>query len=62
MDNTLEFTLVNVKYLQAISQKLNKIYVASLKCQHQHTTFSFSKIDLINIDLMREIYYLCQYN
>ena len=43
MDNPLEFTPANVMKLQAISEKLNKIYVANLKWQHQWTIDSFFK-------------------
>jgi hypothetical protein len=35
MDNSLDFTPVDLMKLQGILEKLNKIYVANLKWQHQ---------------------------
>ena len=35
MDNSLEFTPTNVMKVQTMSEKLNKIYVAKSKSQHQ---------------------------
>ena len=43
MDNPLEFTPAYIMKLQAISKKLNKIFVAKLKWQHQQTIDSFFK-------------------
>jgi hypothetical protein len=41
MDNSLDFTPANLMKLQGILEKLNKIYVANLKWQHQRTIDSF---------------------
>jgi hypothetical protein len=35
MDNSLDFTPANLIKLQGILEKLNKIFVANLKWQHQ---------------------------
>jgi hypothetical protein len=43
MDNSLDFTPANMMKLQGILEKLNKIYVANLKWQHQRTIYSFFK-------------------
>jgi hypothetical protein len=43
MNNPLEFTHANVMKLQAISKKLNKIFVVKLKWQHQQNIDSFFK-------------------
>jgi hypothetical protein len=43
MDNSLDFTPAYMMKLQGILEKLNKIYVANLKWQHQRTIYSFFK-------------------
>jgi hypothetical protein len=43
MDNSLDFTPADLMKLQGILEKLNKIYVANLKWQHQRTIDSFFK-------------------
>ena len=40
MDNSLDFTPANLMKLHGILEKLNKIYVANLKWQHQWTIYS----------------------
>ena len=42
MDNPLEFNLAYILKMHAISEKLNEIYVANVRWQHQHTIVSFS--------------------
>jgi hypothetical protein len=43
MDNSLDFAPADLMKLQGILEKLNKIYVANLKWQHQRTIDSFFK-------------------
>jgi hypothetical protein len=43
MDNSLDFTPTYLMKLQGILKKLNKIFVANLKWQHQRTIYSFFK-------------------
>jgi hypothetical protein len=43
MENSLDFTPADLIKLQGILEKLNKIYVANLKWQHQWTIDSFFK-------------------
>ena len=43
MDNSLDFTPAYLMKLQGILEKLNKIFVANLKWQHQRTIDSFFK-------------------
>ena len=43
MDNSIEFTPIYVMKLHAISEELNKIFVANLKWQHQWTIDFFFK-------------------
>jgi hypothetical protein len=43
MDNSLDFTSAYLMKLEGILEKLNKIFVANLKWQHQRTIDSFFK-------------------
>jgi hypothetical protein len=43
MDNSLDFTPIDPMKLQGMLEKLNKIFVANLKWQHQRTVDSFFK-------------------
>ena len=43
INNSLDFTPIDLMKLQGMLEKLNKIYVANLKWQHQRTNDSFFK-------------------
>ena len=43
MDNSLDFIPADLMKLQGIIEKLNKIFVANMKWQHQQTIVSFFK-------------------